>query len=562
MRKVQLTLKSDEVAPITSSDLVIMANGKTLKEELSSDAFDQFSAGLSVKTSINKVNEQAYDGAYQSCVLHGRSMINLCPSADFNNARWTKFAHERINGNEITFVGNGIRLVRYAMVTIPVEANQTYTAYAQIKSDCADVGLEMETGDGDTYIRGTNGYVDASTSGYKVIKCQITVNNHKTLTLVLRATNLLEGEVSFKEVVLLKGDDEEVNYFERICSVKNPVIINTGKNLFNMSDEDNSSKTLVPSNGELIDGHSGYSTTDYIRVKPLETYIRQNDSCLEAAEYDLSKKYIRRLDWKNNKITISDRGAYVRFTYSDAKADVIQFEQSSTVTSYEANKSNEVHFLSEDGSDIVLRGLPDGTSDMLNVLTGEYTRTLDEITLNGTEKYALKESNAEKDYALFSTPMPSNMKAHGVNATRGFVSNNFINKSHCSKGISTGFLNARDIVLGFPYSYTVNDVIEWLKENPTTIVYEMTAPISKKVKVEGIPFVYPDGFVALGSDSTEQTILPEMTYSIPASKRVTIATTTKAILMHEDRINQLENLLLRESALADYRIALEIFQKI
>lgn len=560
MRKVQLTIKQEEVAPATTSDLVVMNNGKTLKEELSTNVLDKFSAELSVKTSVNEVSEHAYEGAYQNCILYGRSLVNLCPDTNFNHNRWIKFGYESINGNEITFVGNGQRLVRYAMLTIPVEANQAYTAYVQIKSDCAEVGLEFETSDGDTYVRSLS-YVDAPTSEYKVIKCQITVKSHKTLRLVLRATNLIEGEVSFKEVVLLKGDDEEMNYFEGICSVKNPVIINTGKNLFNMSDEDNAAKTVNPSNGELTNGHSGYSTTDYIRVKPLETYIRQNDSCVEAAEYDLSKKYIRRLNWKNNKITISDRGAYVRFTYSDNKADVIQFEQSSIATSYEPNTSNEVRFQSEDGSDIVLRGLPDGTRDTLNVLTGEYVRVLDEITLNGTEKYTLKETSVEKDYALFSTPMPTNMKAYGVNATRGFISNNFINKSHYNQGMSTGFLNARDIVLGFPSTYTVNEVTQWLRDNPTTIVYEMMMPISKKVKVQGLPSIYPNGFIALGSDSTEQTVIPEMVYSVPTSKRGVIATTSKAILLHEEKIDKLEKLLLRESVLADYRIALEAFER-
>ena len=77
MREVQLTYKQGEVAPATTSDLVVMNHGKTLKEELSSSHLDQFSREVAIAKSMNKIVDGAYDVAYESLMFKGKTLVNL-----------------------------------------------------------------------------------------------------------------------------------------------------------------------------------------------------------------------------------------------------------------------------------------------------------------------------------------------------------------------------------------------------------------------------------------------------------------------------------------------------
>ena len=105
MRKVQLTIKQEEVAPATTSDLVVMNNGKTLKEELSTNVLDKFSREVTVVSSMEKVADGVYDGPYESLVFNGKTLKSLI---DFKGRfqRTTGTLVERTQGT-ITFTTSG-----------------------------------------------------------------------------------------------------------------------------------------------------------------------------------------------------------------------------------------------------------------------------------------------------------------------------------------------------------------------------------------------------------------------------------------------------------------------
>ena len=102
---------------------------------------------------------------------------------------------------------------------------------------------------------------------------------------------------------------------------------------------------------------------------------------------------------------------------------------------------------------------------------------------------------------------------------------------------------------------------QYLQSNPITVQYELATPIIKKVDSEGRPFAYKNGHVILESDHQSQSLLPELVYSVPASKSGVLSTTSKTILSHEQRLHKLEDLLLRESVLMDYRFTLSLLDE-
>lgn len=183
-----------------------------------------------------------------------------------------------------------------------------------------------------------------------------------------------------------------------LIDVKSPILTNIGKNLFDGEFEIGS---INGENGINLDDNKRIRTIDYLEVEPSSNYTVQTFDDLNIRlvyEYDKNKnlilapptntsptlnivtrpktKYIRIIIAKNNVNDI--------FTENETSIKVMVVKGKTKSSSYEPYKSNilscETYFDETTQSDktIVLRSLPDGTCDTLNVETGEYVQKIGE----------------------------------------------------------------------------------------------------------------------------------------------------------------------------------------
>ena len=66
---------TQDLSPLTDANSVYFNSGRTLEQELGKGVME--SNIVTVNSSMEKVIDEAYDGAYESCVFKGKSLVNL-----------------------------------------------------------------------------------------------------------------------------------------------------------------------------------------------------------------------------------------------------------------------------------------------------------------------------------------------------------------------------------------------------------------------------------------------------------------------------------------------------
>lgn len=321
------------------------------------------------------------------------------------------------------------------------------------------------------------------------------------------------GELEIQMMIRQGRNLEPIeNHFEGMKSVQMPVLTTVGKNLFNKYDVEYG-LVLNISTGELKSGHSGFSTSGFIKVSPNTTYIRQGDSCSEVVEYTHSKIFSQKLTWNNNKITTSSNASYVRFVYQDVKIDGVQLEQGSVKTSYEPYKSN---ILSIDGE---YRGIGDAC-DTVDLITGEKVERIGEITFDGSEgwrkndiysgttgsRFVLKINDIKKIVfgKLLCDKMRVDSNPIGSWKTEGeYISADESNIAHIN------IRKAKDMSLV--------EFTQWLAKNPITIQYELAEPVVKTVDLKGQKVYSYDGTTHYTCSAAEGSLVPTLSIDVPTN---------------------------------------------
>lgn len=242
-------------------------------------------------------------------------------------------------------------------------------------------------------------------------------------------------------------------------------------------------------------------------------------------------------------------------------------------TTYEPYKSNTTTFEQKDDKTIVLRSLPSGVCDTLNVETGEYVQRIGEIVLDGS--YIAHSNQSDSGYpSATSTAVLLNLKSSEPpqNRTAKFVckelphysANNSIwmGRTPVNTGIS-GVSGAWDFCIRLPYTVTggartdSNDVIrqkfkDYLNETPVTVQYELATPIVTTIDVKGFPYAYKEGHVILSSGDVKPSLTPKLEYIVQANRTGTIQSNQDRLINHEKRLNVLEAMVLHQLVQLEY----------
>lgn len=389
-------------------------------------------------------------------------------------------------------------------------------------------------------------------------------------------------------VMVIEGDvvgDEP--YFEGICDCKTPILSNVGKNLFDVDyfvrEVNNQNVCYKNEEGSLVVKGSYHSVKINIPYPTTITYLQTSTntanngaSIFEAQHPDGTSTHIgvginttlERKTWSIKKPIIA-----IGFNNwaggENILKDIMLFKAEDSTT-YEPYKSNilscETYFDEATQSDktIVLRSLPSGVCDTLNVETGEYVQRIGEVTKNNSTGFSLSTGGWENksNVCTFEYFNPEGMKVQNANNKPTLncdkvPSNTFADQWGNTEGIESITQHSiGGIVLSITrdklLTQDVDGLNTYLQSNPLTIQYELETPIVTTIDVQGFPYAYKDGHVQLSSGSIEQSLTPKVEYSLVANRNGQIEANTKSIRRHQDKLDDFEALMLTQMIQTHY----------
>ena len=192
--------------------------------------------------------------------------------------------------------------------------------------------------------------------------------------------------------------------------------------------------------------------------------------------------------------------------------------------------------------EVVLRSLPNGVCDTLNVETGEYAQRIGEVVFDGSEDENWRVESSSLSYTKFVSYVDDeNRKVGGslwCNAFNGVASGEHLNTIRIGIG--------GRVVINTDKALTSETFKQWLSQNPITVQYELATPIIKTVDLmpsgthpSTTPYCWKNGHIQLSSSG----LLPNLEYSVVTSRAGQINQNATMIVKNDKRIFDLEILL-------------------
>ncbi len=217
-------------------------------------------------------------------------------------------------------------------------------------------------------------------------------------------------------------------------------------------------------------------------------------------------------------------------TFQDGRNLSLIDVKSPILTNLDANneQSNTVTFDQKDDKTIVLRSLPDGTCDALNVETGEYVQKIGERNYQDgdTNSNTLVTDGTKTHYKL-SSPITIKVDVQGFPHA---YKNGHIQLSSGSTEPSL----TPTVTYKVPVS-RVGQIASNTKSN-----------LRQTIKLDQLEHIQ------LSSGSTEPSLTPTVTYKVPVSRVGQIASNTKSNLRQTIKLDQLEVLVYQSLINAEY----------
>ena len=529
----------------TDASSVYLDNGRTLEQEIGEGSM--VSNVATVDNAMSKIIDGTLDGAYESLVFKGKSLVNIHPISYTISASGatTYFAGRDIDKTKIK---SGTRYFLRLLDTDPTvcrayfkPCNVNTISFADINDKYAIFTTKSELTDSD----------------FNNNKIHFYTNTSKTLE-----------DVANTKIILCEYQDGmenwDIPYFEGICDVKMPILRNTGKNLF---DGELIRGNISGGSGEDIN-NAGFESkmcrTNYIKVTPGSNFTASIEGKYvieKISQIDKDKKFIATTEKNIPSVSIklSNNTSFIRcvikssdsseITLDDVRNSNIQFEESPTKTTYEPHKSNILRTSEE----IVLREVG-GVQDTYNPLTGEYVKRIGEVVIT---------SAVAKSVIVLDKNVRANITMSALNGDSGTTKANNIlsDKFYWSEA------NARDIeglrVNGNTLHWCVSrdkltsqdlqGVNTWLQSNPITVQYILAEPITTIIKPSTMtPFAYQNGHVIVESGYEGQSLLPTLEYSTVINKTGLVENVAKTIQRQEKQLTMLEQMLIQNIINLDY----------
>ena len=256
------------------------------------------------------------------------------------------------------------------------------------------------------------------------------------------------------------------------------------------------------------------------------------------------------LHYYNTELTNSPSSFNLASWYTHILKD-IQLEESSTSTQCEPYKSNTTTFDQKDNKTIVLRSLPDGTCDTLNVETGEYVQRIGHIPLSSTLQYWEQHGSSNDEYfvGIVWRTIPDSKSGTAAICNK-------LKSKQTTREDSCIYFSAKYPLITFHKdsldTFDTQGFNAKIDSMNLEIQYELETPITTTIDVQGFPHAYKNGHIQLSSGSTEPSLTPTVTYKVPVSRVGQIASNTKSNLRQTIKLDQLEILAYQSLINAEY----------
>lgn len=365
-------------------------------------------------------------------------------------------------------------------------------------------------------------------------------------------------------VMVIEGDvvgDE--SYFEGICDCKSPILSNVGKNLFDGELE--SGVLSLPSQGlkpNNVANNNYVRSTNKIPVLPNTVYAMSSEINSEwyVAFINQEGNYASTAKISSNStgltFTTPSDCYFIRFYKKSTDIKLrVQLEESSTPTTHEPYQSNTTTFDQKDGKTIVLRSLPSGVCDTLNVETGEYVQRIGEVVLDGSQNVASWWNTTSTIGVTISIPTMKNISNLVCDRLPVVYYGNINNDTYDTEGIASwdnGNVVRFRILKSKLTTEDVDGVKQYLAINPITVQYELTTPTVTTIDVQGFPHAYKDGHVQLSSGHSGQSLTPKVEYSLPTNRNGQIRSNQKMVEKHQKELDKLQAIVLANLVNSQY----------
>lgn len=394
---------------------------------------------------------------------------------------------------------------------------------------------------------------------------------------------VLKGHTKYRDIdtgEILENFEESRNL--ELITVRMPILSTVGKNLINPS-EFISNMTVyninVARDGDCFtfNGESSGAYDAYITVQRNEfgqgILLRKNKTyCIGYEVLSGSATGSMVLAFKcvnsSNSVTWKETsGEYLTYTpkediyvswlrihgYSSANYDNfkirVYIEEATSPTSYESYKTSILSCNEE----VELRGIGD-VRDTLNCLTGEMTKRIGEVVLDGSED-GWRLSGGNTNELRYGAMYPnSSVELFSKTLNDKFINGDMSKTDILNYIYAPGSSNGLVVTVDKTKLETVDitGFKKWLSQNPITVQYQLATESIKTVGLSGYPFSYENGHVILSSGSTEPSLTPTVTYKVPVSRVGQIASNTKSNLRQTIKLDQLEVLVYQSLINAEY----------
>ena len=563
-----LTMDGQVVSPITLATNVLLDDGRTAQDLLDSRDESMFSPTITTSSSISKVgqgdnvdfSENIIDGAYKSCVLKGKTLVNH--NAEGNN-RNEYACMPSLEGSNLTVNGTVESKVKSAILK-----GQTLVNYVKLNSKITSANainiqnisvdntkkylLKLRineipefTYDSDVQLALKIQYFSSSSlDGFTSIS-NIDLQKNYELIKIINPTTVFDTNGLFTlwmpryisgtldiDIMFIPYQDGmenwDIPYFEGMQSVKLPVLTTTGKNLFDDNTVFKQGYVNYMTGGITITSNATDMITDYIPFSSTGEFAisYDGDRRVDVVCYDSNKNYINGVAGNGSVVTITEKTAYIVVmvrNISNVK-NRVQIEKGTQATTYEPYKSNILTV----NEDVELRGIGE-VKDELDLTTGELTQRIGEIILNGSETWTKGTNNSNDESSLFYTS-----SQNGKGGAGSVISNNFksIDGYTIDYGTDGIYLDhSSDINIRISNSKLVSNDVNgfktWLQSNPTTIQYKIATESIKTVDLsDNVVYSYKDT-THYTCSSEDVSLIPTLTIEEGVKYKAIIKPSTK-----------------------------------
>lgn len=536
---------TEDLSVIPNANSVYFNNGRTMEQEFGKGTMSSNIA--TIDSGMKKVTDGTYDGAYESCKMYGKSLVNL-----FNSKQITPSLHFSSNNDgkyENIVKSNG--LIEFDIVGSENPGNYQYINMGKVNVDLLKpntrylVLFEEITGIDTVSIRdgnSANTVIDYAKVGGKqyVILTTLSEWQKSNQILYLYVQSKTGIHVKVKNAMIIEYQEGmeqwDLDYFEGLCDVKAPILKNVGKNIlpkeigkwyscyfkkgttFQLTTKDN--KPSKGGNIVFVDGSGAKMWMGIDSGTTKKTYTLPNDA------YKISNQLTSGVEY--------------------------QLEININATPYEDYKTN----ILETSNDVVLRGLPNGVRDSYDCLTGEYVQRVGEVSLHELN-FGFAEMKGE--YYRFGVDLQDAKHYHGYSisciSNKMVIGNTDIEATQeqlCVYGHSD-YVELRLTIHPSKLNNDTSKITEYLTNNQVKIQYELAEPIVTTIEPSTTPFAYENGHIILESGHEGQSLLPTLEYQTVVSRSGQVAMIDKTIQQHERKITLLEKMLVQNIIDIEYK---------